>query len=121
VGADDRILLSGIDVYAYGGVTEAERGLGQRYRLDLELFLDVAGAGRTDNIEDTVSYAEVHDAAVGAMRQRPFNLIEAATERVADAILEQFPVGQVRVRLCKLLPPIDGVVESAGVEITRRR
>jgi dihydroneopterin aldolase len=114
-------LLSGIEVYAYGGVTEAERRIGQRYRVDLELCLDLAGAGRTDDIHDTVSYAEVHDVAVGALRDRPFNLIEAGAERISGAILEQFRVGEVTVRLAKLLPPIDGVVASAGVEITRRR
>jgi dihydroneopterin aldolase len=102
-------------------VTEEERRIGQRYRLDLELSLDLAGAGRTDNLHDTVSYAEVHDAVVGVIRDRPFKLIETAADRVAEAVLDGFPVGQVTVRLSKLLPPIDGVVASAAVEITRRR
>lgn len=102
-------------------MTEEERRIGQRYRLDLELSLDLAGAGRTDDLHDTVSYAEIHDAAVAAVRGRPFKLIEAAADRVAEAMLDGFSVGQVTVRLSKLLPPIDGVVASAGVEITRRR
>lgn len=121
MSAGDRILLSGIEVYAYGGVTEGERRIGQRYRLDLELSLDLAGAGRTDDLRDTVSYAEVHDVAVGVLRDRPFNLIEAGAERIAEALLDRFRVGEVTVRLAKLLPPIDGVVASAAVEITRRR
>lgn len=121
MSAGDRILLSGIEVYAYGGVTEEERRIGQRYRLDLELSLDLAEAGRTDDLRATVSYAEVHAAAIVAMRERPFNLIESAADRVAGAVLAGFPVSQVTVRLAKLLPPIDGVVASAAVEITRRR
>jgi dihydroneopterin aldolase len=55
------------------------------------------------------------------MREQPFNLIESAADRVAGAVLAGFPVSQVTVRLAKLLPPIDGVVASAAVEITRRR
>lgn len=102
-------------------MTEEERRIGQRYRLDLELYLDLAGAGRTDDLHDTVSYAEVHDAAVAALRDRSFKLIEVAADRVAQVVLGGFPVGQVTVRLWKLLPPIDGVIASAGVEITRRR
>ncbi len=102
-------------------MTGEERRIGQRYRLDLELFLDLAGAGRTDDLRDTVSYAEVHNAVVSVLRDRPFKLIEAAADRVAGVVLDRFPVGQVTVRLAKLLPPIDGVVASAGVEITRRR
>jgi dihydroneopterin aldolase len=121
VSADDRILLAGIEVYAYGGVTEGEQRIGQRYRLDLDLHLDLATAGQSDHLRDTVSYADVHDVAVGILRERPFSLIEAGAERVASAILVRFPVEAVTVRLAKLLPPIDGVVASAGVEITRRR
>lgn len=115
----DRIVVSGIEVYAYGGVTEGERHIGQRYRLDLELAFDTAPAGRSDDLNDTVSYAAAHDLAVAAMRERPFNLVEAAAERVAQALLRELPVGAVRVRLVKLLPPVDGVVAAAGVEITR--
>lgn len=117
----DRIVVSGIEVYAYGGVTEGERHIGQRYRLDLELAFDTAPAGRSDDLNDTVSYAAAHDLAVAAMRERPFNLVEAAAERVAQALLRELPVGAVRVRLVKLLPPVDGVVAAAGVEITRSR
>jgi dihydroneopterin aldolase len=117
----DRIVVSGIEVYAYGGVTEDERRVGQRYRLDLDLAFDTAPAGRSDDLNDTVSYAAAHDLAVAAMRERPFNLVEAAAERVAEALLRELPVTAARVRLVKLLPPVDGVVAAAGVEITRSR
>jgi dihydroneopterin aldolase len=117
----DQIVVSGIEVYAYGGVTEDERRVGQRYRLDLDLAFDTAPAGRSDDLNDTVSYAAAHDLAVAAMRERPFNLVEAAAERVAEALLRELPVTAARVRLVKLLPPVDGVVAAAGVEITRSR
>jgi dihydroneopterin aldolase len=117
----DRILLTGVQTYAYGGVSEEERHVGQRYQLDLELWLDLSRAGESDDLADTVSYAEVHDAAVGVMRRAPFSLIEFAAARVADGILDSFPVEGVTVRLTKLSPPIDGVVEGASVEITRER
>ena len=117
----DRIILSGIELHAYGGVTEAEREIGQRYQIDLELALDLSAAGRSDNLTDTVSYADVYEAVASALRQRPFRLIEHAAERIAERVLECFPVEAVIVRLRKLLPPIDGVVASAGVEISRER
>jgi dihydroneopterin aldolase len=117
----DRILLFGVEAYAYGGVTEAERQIGQRYRLDLELNLDLSRPGASDDLNDTVSYADVQRHAVEALRSRPFNLIESAATRIAGVLLDAFPVDGVTVRLHKLLPPIDGVVASAGVEISRRR
>jgi dihydroneopterin aldolase len=117
----DTVILSGIECYAYGGVSEAERAIGQRYRIDLELFLDTRPAAASDAIEDAVHYGHVHDAAVTVLRSRSFNLLESAADRIAVSILEQFPVDRVKVRLSKLLPPIDGVVASAAVEITRDR
>lgn len=117
----DRIILTGVETYAYGGVTEGERAIGQRYRLSIELVVDLSRAAQSDRVEDTVSYADVHAVAVSALRERPFNLIECAAGRVADEILGRFPVTEVSVRLAKLLPPIDGVVAEAAVEITRRR
>lgn len=117
----DAVILSGIECYAYGGVTDAEKHLGQRYRVDLELHVDTRAAAASDAIEDAVHYGEVHDAAVEALRAAPFNLIESAAERVARAVLDGFDVDRVVVRLAKLLPPIDGVVTSAAVQIERER
>jgi 7,8-dihydroneopterin aldolase/epimerase/oxygenase len=117
----DTIILSGIDTFAYGGVSAAEREIGQRYRIDVELSIDTRPAAASDAIDDAVHYGHVHDAVVTVLRSRPFNLLESAADRIASSILEQFPVDRVKVRLSKLLPPIDGVVASAAVEISRSR
>ena len=117
----DRVFLEGIEVFAFGGVTDSERIIGQRYRLDISLLVDLTPASASDNLADTVSYAEIHDLAVRTIRDRPFNLVESAASRVADAILEGFPAQSVTIKLRKLLPPIDGVVAAAGVVMTRSR
>jgi 7,8-dihydroneopterin aldolase/epimerase/oxygenase len=117
----DTVILSGIETFAYGGVSAAERAIGQRYRIDVELSIDTRPPAASDAIEDAVHYGHVHDAAVSVLRSRPFNLLETAADRIASSILQQFPVDQVKVRLSKLLPPIDGVVATAAVEIVRGR
>jgi 7,8-dihydroneopterin aldolase/epimerase/oxygenase len=118
---EDRILLSGVELFAHGGVTAEERQIGQRYRLDLELRLPLSPAGSSDDPHDTVSYAEVHDVAVASVRERPFNLIESAAQRIAEVLLSRFPIDGVTVRLTKLAPPVDGIVAGAAVEIVRQR
>jgi 7,8-dihydroneopterin aldolase/epimerase/oxygenase len=115
----DRIILSGIEAYGYGGVTGEERQIGQRYRIDLELRLDISRAAASDDLNDSVSYADAHDIAVAALREKQFNLIESVTERIATALLAGLAVTGVTVRLSKLLPPIDGVVALAAVEVSR--
>ena len=117
----DRIILSGIELFAFGGVTEEEKRVGQRYRVDVTLEVDVRAAGLSDALEDTVHYGDVHAAVIETARLRPFNLLESVAERIAERLLQQFPAERVTVRFEKLLPPIDGVVAAAAVEITRRR
>jgi len=117
----DRIILSGIEVYAYGGVTPAEREIGQRYRVSVAMETDLTAAASSDALADTIHYGEVYETVETALRERPFNLIEAAAERAARRILDRFPVESATIRLEKLLPPIDGVIAAAAVEITRRR
>ena len=117
----DRIFLEGIEVYAYGGVSEEERRLGQRYSLDLNVEFDTRAAGASDSVTDTVSYTKLHEIAVNVMQTGTFNLIESRAELVAMSVLANTRVASVTVRLRKVVPPIAGVVAAAGVEITRRR
>lgn len=117
----DRIILSGVELYAHGGVSDAEKTIGQRYRVDVELHADLERAARSDDLRDTVSYAEVHDLVVGMARNRPFNLLESLAGRICDALLERYAINGVTVRVEKLLPPIDGIVRGAAVELTRAR
>ena len=117
----DRIRLKGIALYAYGGVSDAEKQVGQRYLVDVDLDLDLSAPAASDALADTVSYAAVHNLVVRITRERPFNLLESVAARIADGLLAEFPVHRVRVRFAKLLPPIDGIIASAAVEIQRER
>lgn len=117
----DRIILSGLEVYAHGGVTEAEKQIGQRYRVTVVLSADLTAAARTDDIADTIHYGEVYESVTAAMRERRFNLIESVAGRIATRLLDDFPSEEVTVRVEKLLPPIDGIIASAAAEVTRRR
>lgn len=117
----DRMILSGIEFYAFGGVSDAEKEIGQRYRVHVELTLDLSSPAETDDIRSAVDYGKVFASVVSTARGKTFNLIESLAGRIADRLLSQYPVESVRVRVEKLLPPIDGVVASAGVEVTRDR
>lgn len=115
----DRIVLQGIRFYGHHGVTEAERELGQPFQVDVELRLDLRRAGRSDALSATVNYAEVHQAVVEVGTKERFYLLEALAERIAQAILERFPVKEVKVRASKPSPPIQGELQLVGVEIVR--
>ena len=118
----DRIYIKGLDVFAYHGVMSKEKRDGQRFVLDITLDCDLSRAGRTDRLEDTVDYTAVMDAAVQAMTENSYDLIERAASRTAEAILRAEEKVE-RVTLCLRKPeaPIDKIFDYVAVEITRER
>ncbi len=118
--SSDRIILNGMQFYGFHGVNPEERTLGQAYVVDLEVELDLGLAGRSDKLEDTVSYTQLYRVAQGVMEGPPKFLLEAAAETIAQQILAQLPVNAVRVRVRKPRPPIRGSsIDHAAVEIYR--
>lgn len=113
-----KILLRGVEFYAYGGVTPEERKVGQRYSVNAEMVLDISRAAVTDDLQDTVSYAEAVHIVVQTAKAEPFNLLESLASRLGEALLEKFPIQGVTIQLHKLLPPVEGTVASAGIEIS---
>lgn len=115
------IQLSGLVVFGRHGYLEAERRLGQRFLVDVEVDLD-DGAASSDRIEDTVDYRRiaqlVRDVFAGPERL----LLEALAGVTADGILERFgDVVRVRVRVRKPDVVLEPPVEHAAVIVERTR
>lgn len=117
----DHIAIRGLRVYAFHGVNAEEKEKGQPFELDITLDADLSLPGRTDFLSDTVNYSKVTKLAVRVMQAQKDNLIERAATRVAEAILEEFPVSSVTVRLKKPRAPIAADFDHVAVEITRSR
>ena len=117
----DKIILKGIQFHGYHGVAEAERQLGQKYEIDLELTTDLSAAGKTDDLAHTINYAEVVQLVIEIGTQGSFQLFEALAETIAATILARFQIEEVRVAVKKLSPPIEPTLTYAGVEIYRKR
>lgn len=119
----DRVFLEGLVFYGRHGARPEEQALGQRFRVDLEVEVDLTSPARTDRLEDTVSYSALYRLVREVVEGPPRSLLEAVAEEVARRVLAAFPaVRAVRVRLTKPMPPIAGAVTgSAGVEVVRRR
>lgn len=95
--------------------------MGGRYAVDVELICDLRPAGQSDDLSKTVNYAALYQLIRGIGEGERFQLIEALAERMAQAVLCNFPVEEVRITLRKLAPPMAGFTGFAGVEIARRR
>jgi 7,8-dihydroneopterin aldolase/epimerase/oxygenase len=118
----DTIFVNGLLVHAHHGVMAHEEKVGQRFVIDLELAIDLAPAGRSDKLADTVSYSAIVDAATRAFTRKSFRLVEAAAAAVADELIAAFPpVVSVRVTLHKPHAPIAAIFNDVGVSILRKR
>jgi dihydroneopterin aldolase len=119
----DKILLRGSVFFGFHGVNPEEQALGQRFRLDVTLWADLAPAAASDAVADTISYATVYKRVRALVEGPPSALLEHLAGRICDDLLALDPrIGQVRVRVIKLSPPLKGsAIGTAGVELTRGR
>jgi dihydroneopterin aldolase len=103
------------------GVLEIEQREAQPFEVDVELHLNLQPAGLDDDLGKTVHYGVVFDHVRQIVESTSYRLLEALAEAIAHEIVADFPVDEVVVRVRKPRVPIDGRLDYAGVEITRRR
>lgn len=117
----DRIELRGLRVRGHHGVFDHERRDGQEFVLDLVISTDLAPAGGSDDLVDTVDYGALAEAAAAVVEGPPRSLIEAVAADVAAVVLEDPRVAAVEVVLHKPQAPIARPFDDVAVRITRSR
>lgn len=117
----DCIQLTGIRCYGYTGYLPEEQVLGQWFEVDLTLWLDLAAAGESDDIADTLDYRHAIETVKELMKTSRFALVEKLASAIADTILKLDRVEQVQVRLSKPAAPIPDFGGKITIDITRTR
>lgn len=115
-----QIELKEMKFYAYHGVMEQERTVGNHFTVDLLLTASLEEATRSDHLEDTMNYATVYDVVKKEM-EVPSRLIEAVAGRILEALKSRFPqLTEVKLTLSKLNPPFGGDIRCASVILTEK-
>ncbi|PSC71617.1 dihydroneopterin aldolase [Micractinium conductrix] len=108
--------------HGYHGVYPEENKLGQKFVVDATLLTDLSHAGRSDDFHKAVNYAAVYEDIRAIVEGPPAQLVEAVAERIASTLLQHYPtVAAVTVGVAKPHVAVGGVLQSLGVEVTRRR
>lgn len=108
--------------YGYHGLLPEENKLGQRFNVDLELYLDLKKPGHTDNMYDSIDYGHVYQLVQEFVEGQVKKLIEAVAEGIAEKLLAAFDLlAACKVTVTKPDPPIPGHYTSVAVEIYRER
>jgi dihydroneopterin aldolase len=114
------IELSGMKFYAFHGVSPQETLLGNDFTVDISYaFAPEEAVFGSDDLHDTVNYADVYEI-VKAEMERPSRLLEHVAGRMFRALEAAFPqLTHIKLKLSKLNPPLRGEVHSASVTVTK--
>lgn len=117
----DRITLKGISATGFHGVLDFEKRDGQTFVVDVEMEVDLAPAGTSDALDDTVNYAEVAGDIVALMEGESLDLIEALADRIAAKVLTRPLVEGVEVTVHKPQAPVGHPFTDVAVTVERMR
>jgi dihydroneopterin aldolase len=117
----DRLLLDDVRFFGRHGTTKAEETVGAWFSVDVALAFDLAAAALSDDLGATIDYGLVARRIVEIGTGQRVNLLERLAGRLAEELLREFPAQEIRIRVRKLTAPLEGLVGTPGVEITRKR
>ena len=119
---NDKIIIKGLKLFAYHGVNEEEKINGQNFILDITAYLDLSKPCKSDELEETVSYAKIIKAVRAEFTKEKYDLIEKAAQVTADCVLDNFDrINAVEVTLKKPEAPIKADFDYVAVSIRRER
>ena len=105
--------------YGYHGVSQAEKEVGKRFTVDVEMLVDTAAAAASDNLEDTINYEEVYRVVGEHITGNTFHLTETLAEGIADLVFDVFSPEGLLVRVRKNTPPFPGHLDFIEIETIR--
>ena len=117
----DRILLKNMIFYAHHGYYEAERELGQKFEVDIQLECDLRTAASADDLKLTIDYQAIYKIAKDTFENYKFKLIETVAEKIASKILNISSISNVLIRVRKPHVPLNGLLDFVEIEIYRER
>lgn len=111
------INIEGIKLFAFHGCLEEEAKIGGNYIVDVSVTTDFSEAAETDDLEKTIDYCTIYEISKKEMSIRS-KLIEQVCRRIHESIRLTFPqIISLKVKITKLLPPMNGDVEKVSVEM----
>ncbi|MBF6614490.1 MAG: dihydroneopterin aldolase [Chloroflexi bacterium] len=119
----DEITLKDVVFFGRHGVNPEETTLGQRFGVDISVWLDLSEAAASDHLEKTVSYAALYKIARAEVEGEPSKLIEHLAGRILSKVILHDPrITKARVTVTKLQPPLKGsATGSVAVTLERER
>ncbi|MDF2552705.1 MAG: folB [Chryseobacterium sp.] len=114
-----KIFLEDVKIYAYHGVLPEENIIGTYYILNTEIHTDLWEAAVSDDLNDTISYADINEIIHNEMKISS-KLLEHVAGRIITKINEKFnQISYIKLRITKTSPPMKGEMKGASIELEK--
>lgn len=115
-----KIILEDIKIYANHGVLPEENTVGTNFIVNCEVQTDLWKAAETDDLKDTISYADLNQIIHDEMAKTS-QLLEHVAGRIIAKIHEKFPqISYIKLKITKTNPPMKGEMKGASVEFEKK-
>uniref|UniRef100_A0A2P2ITZ7 7,8-dihydroneopterin aldolase n=1 Tax=Rhizophora mucronata TaxID=61149 RepID=A0A2P2ITZ7_RHIMU len=118
----DKLILRGLKFHGFHGVKPEEKTLGQKFLVDVDAWLDLREAGKSDCLSDTISYTDIYRIVKEVVQGPSHNLLESVAQQIATTTLTKYPkISAIRVKVGKPHVAVHDTLDYLGVEIVRHR
>ena len=120
-GVSDLIRITGLELFGYHGVYDHEKQNGQRFLVDLAVWLDAESASVSDELSQSLDYGELVKAVAAEVQGESVDLIEKLAAKVLAVVwrFEKALVAEVTIH--KPEAPVGFPVSDISVTLKRER
>ncbi|NLA23950.1 MAG: dihydroneopterin aldolase [Bacteroidales bacterium] len=117
-----RIVLEGMEFFAYHGHYAEEKESGTRFLADVWLDVDTYPAGKSDNIDDALNYQEAYVCVRKIIEKGQYNLLEAVALNCLNALFEKFNnLETAGIKITKVNPAMGGHIAGVSVSMEKHK
>jgi dihydroneopterin aldolase len=118
----DKIIIKDLQVYAYHGVAQEEKVTGQMFLVSLRISVNLEKPATSDDVNDTLNYANLCNDVQTVMQSKKCNLIEAAALDLIEYLFRRYAsIMEINVMQKKPWAPMGHHLKYAAVELERLR
>jgi len=118
----DKIIIEDLQVYAHHGVAREEKATGQMFFVSLWIDVNLERAATSDDVNDTLNYADLCADVQKVMQSKKYNLIESAAMSIIVYLFKTYAsIAKIHILLKKPWAPMGYHLKYAAVELERHR